>query len=45
MLMLLGATLIDSAGAAPVPDAAVRINQAGRIAAVGTRQILRREEA
>src|SRR5436190_20384547 len=36
MQLLLGATLIDGTGAAPVPDAAVLIND-GRISAVGPR--------
>lgn len=37
MQLLLGATLIDGTGAAPLPDAAVLIND-GRIVAVGPRQ-------
>ena len=37
MQLLLGATLIDGTGAAPVPDAAVLIND-GRITAAGPRQ-------
>ena len=35
MQLLLGATLIDGTGAAPVPDAAVLINEVGE--PVGTR--------
>src|SRR5437870_6538245 len=41
MQLLLGATLIDGTGAAPVPDAAVLIND-GRISAVGPRQSVSR---
>jgi imidazolonepropionase-like amidohydrolase len=41
MQLLLGATLIDGTGAAPVPDAAVLIND-GRIHAVGPRQSISR---
>ena len=41
MQLLLGATLIDGTGAAPVPDAAVLIND-GRISAVGPRQTVSR---
>src|SRR5919204_2942167 len=41
MQLLLGATLIDGTGAAPVPDAAVLIND-GRISAVGPRQTITR---
>src|SRR5262245_65472731 len=41
MQLLLGATLIDGTGAAPVPDAAVLINN-GRISAVGPRQTVSR---
>ena len=41
MQLLLGATLIDGTGAAPVPDAAVLIND-GRINAVGPRQTVSR---
>lgn len=37
MQLLVGATLIDGTGAAPVPEAAVLIHE-GRITAVGTRQ-------
>ena len=41
MQLFLGATLIDGTGAAPVPDAAVLIND-GRISAVGPRQTVSR---
>src|SRR6266487_2762276 len=41
MQLLLGATLIDGTGAAPVPDAAVLIND-GRISAVGPRPTVSR---
>ncbi|MGE3537154.1 MAG: amidohydrolase family protein [Candidatus Tectimicrobiota bacterium] len=41
MQLLVGATLIDGTGAAPLPDAAVLID-AGRIAAVGPRQTIPR---
>src|SRR5499427_1617648 len=41
MQLLLGATLIDGTGAAPVPDAAVLIND-GRISAAGSRQTVSR---
>src|SRR5919108_2157739 len=41
MQLLLGATLIDGTGAAPVPDAAVLID-GGRISAVGPRQTVSR---
>lgn len=39
MQLLLGATLIDGTGAAPVPDAAVLINE-GRITAAGPRRAI-----
>jgi imidazolonepropionase-like amidohydrolase len=38
MQILIGATLIDGTGAAPTPDAAIVIDDGGRIAAVGARQ-------
>lgn len=38
MQLLTGATLIDGTGAPPVPDAAILMDDAGRIAAVGARQ-------
>lgn len=37
MQMLIGARLIDGTGAAPVPDAAILIDDEGRIVAVGAR--------
>jgi imidazolonepropionase-like amidohydrolase len=40
MQMLLGATLIDGTGVPPVPEAAVLINDEGRIAAVGARRAI-----
>ena len=40
MQLLTGATLIDGTGTQPVPDAAILIDEAGRIAAVGARQIV-----
>jgi imidazolonepropionase-like amidohydrolase len=40
MQLLIGATLIDGTGAPPVPNAAVLINDEGRIAAVGPRTTL-----
>lgn len=38
MQILVGATLIDGTGAAPVPDAALVIDDSGRITAAGARQ-------
>jgi imidazolonepropionase-like amidohydrolase len=40
MQMLRGATLINGTGASPVPEAAVLINEEGRIAAVGARHTI-----
>jgi imidazolonepropionase-like amidohydrolase len=40
MQLLIGATLIDGTGAPPVPNAAVLINDEGRIAAAGPRATL-----
>ena len=40
MQLLIGATLIDGTGAPPVPNAAVLINDEGRIAAAGPRTTL-----
>jgi imidazolonepropionase-like amidohydrolase len=40
MQLLTGATLIDGTGAPPIPDAAILIDDAGHIAAVGARQMV-----
>lgn len=40
MQLLVGATLIDGTGSSPVPDAAVLINDEGRMVAVGARKMV-----